>query len=198
MQKDDMPVRKMLPEMRPSLVRRFHITYPERDDTAPIPRLTAALQEIAAMECGIEVCKCAIHRARQALDDEAQAADKIAIKDLKFYIQPGMYDDGTIGELFIKGDQPGSFLAGTMDTAAMLISLALQYGVPLKAITDKLKGNKFGPSQERIKGDADGIVKCTSMFDYIARYLEVAFPNGKWVPKEQRHAVVSEQGEVPK
>lgn len=96
-------------------------------------------------------------------------------KDLTFYLQPGMYDDGRLGEVFITGERQGDFMRGALDALAVMISISLQHGVPLKTITAKLRGNTFGPSG--LTGDPE-FRRCTSVFDLIAQYLDATFPDG--------------------
>lgn len=102
--------------------------------------------------------------------------------ELKFYLTTSMYPDGRLGEVFVAGDKVGSLLSGTLDAMAMVISVALQHGVPLQDITSKLRNHKFGPAG--FTGDKD-FPSCTSMFDLIARYLDSRFPEGKLVAIER-------------
>lgn len=111
---------------------------------------------------------------------------------LKLYLTAGMYDDTAIGELFIKAeDRPAEqaddtgredrdrippLTVGALDALAMTISVGLQHGVPLQTLTSKLKNNKFGPNG--FTGDAD-IRSYTSVFDLIAQWLDLRFPDGK-------------------
>ena len=96
-------------------------------------------------------------------------------RDLKFYIQPGMYEDGRLGEVFIKGEKQGGLISGALDAMAMVISIGLQHGVPLQLLTAKLRNNRFGPSG--LTGDSE-FRSCTSIFDLIAQYLDRTFPDG--------------------
>ena len=48
-----------------------------------------------------------------------------------YTITLGFYDDGRLGEVFIDGAKSGSDMAATIHDAATLVSIALQYGVPL-------------------------------------------------------------------
>ena len=43
----------------------------------------------------------------------------------------GVYEDGLPGEIFITMAKQGSTISGLMDSFATVVSLALQYGVPL-------------------------------------------------------------------
>ena len=62
-----------------------------------------------------------------------------------------------------------------MDAFATMVSLALQYGVPLRVICDKLSHMRFEPSGW--SGNPK-IGYAKSLMDYIARWLELRFLNG--------------------
>jgi len=91
---------------------------------------------------------------------------------LKLYVIAGMYPDGSLGEIFLKADRVGTFMSGALDTAAMLFSMALQHGVPLKTLTQKMRGHKFGPAG--FLGDSE-FKSCTSPFDAVAQFLDARF-----------------------
>jgi ribonucleoside-diphosphate reductase alpha chain len=84
------------------------------------------------------------------------------------YVTVGTYDDGRPGEVFIKMAKEGSTLSGVMDGLALSLSIGLQYGVPLKALADKLINTRFEPSG--ITPNAE-IRFASSLLDYIARWL---------------------------
>ncbi len=79
-----------------------------------------------------------------------------------------MYDDKTPGEIFIKMAKEGSTLSGFMDGFALSVSIGLQYGVPLKALVDKLINTRFEPSG--FTGHPS-IPYAKSVLDYIGRWL---------------------------
>ena len=59
--------------------------------------------------------------------------------DLRFWSQNftitiGRYPDGTLGEVFIDGGKTGQDIQSTARDAAVVISLALQHGVPIETI----------------------------------------------------------------
>lgn len=97
---------------------------------------------------------------------------KFDIDNHEFYVTVGLYDDGTPGELFITASKEGSFVRGIMDSFATIISIALQYGVPLSVIIDKLKGSSFEPSGYTNNTD---IKTAKSVVDYLAKYLQSTF-----------------------
>jgi len=112
-------------------------------------------------------------------------------KELTFFIKTGMYDDGRLGEIFITCSYQDGFIRGALDSMAIMMSMALQNGVPLQQLTEKLRWCTFGPSG--LTGDPE-FRRCTSVFDLIAQYLDAKFPNGRYggmpVAEEQPSNVV--------
>ena len=51
-----------------------------------------------------------------------------------FTVTVGRYQNGTTGEIFISGAKAGSEVDGVARDGAVLLSLCLQYGVPLDVI----------------------------------------------------------------
>jgi ribonucleoside-diphosphate reductase alpha chain len=84
---------------------------------------------------------------RRKLPDERKSiTHKFSVGGHEGYITVGMYAEGAPGEIFIKMAKEGSTLSGFMDGMALSISIGLQYGVPLKALVDKLTNTRFEPS----------------------------------------------------
>ena len=92
----------------------------------------------------------------------------------KGYVTVGLYDDGSVGEIFVKMDKQGSQLSGWADCWAIAVSMLLQNGVPLNEICRKFKGVKFEPSGVTDSQDPD-LRFAGSPVDYISRYLERRF-----------------------
>ena len=70
---------------------------------------------------------------------------KFSIAGHEGYLTVGLYDDGQPGEIFLRMAKEGSTVSGLMDTIATMTSIALQYGVPLKALVDKFSHTRFEP-----------------------------------------------------
>lgn len=51
-----------------------------------------------------------------------------------FTVTVGTYADGRVGEVFVDGAKTGADVQATASDAAVLLSLALQHGVPLETI----------------------------------------------------------------
>jgi hypothetical protein len=61
-----------------------------------------------------------------------------------FEMTAGFYPDGRPGEIFLNADRANSLLDFLMSDAAILASLALQYGAPLDEIRHALKRTTSG------------------------------------------------------
>jgi ribonucleoside-diphosphate reductase alpha chain len=117
------------------------------------------------------------HAQRRKLPDERKSiTHKFSVGGHEGYIIVGMYEEGVPGEIFIKMAKEGSTLSGFMDGLALSISIGLQYGVPLKALVDKLTNTRFEPSGFT---ENPGIRYSSSVLDYIARWL-----GGKFISSE--------------
>jgi ribonucleoside-diphosphate reductase alpha chain len=98
---------------------------------------------------------------------------KFSIAGHEGYITAGMYEDGSVGEIFLTDiGKEGSTLRGMMNSFATAISIALQYGVPLETLVQKFSYMRFEP--EGITGNAE-IPFAKSMPDYIMRWLASRF-----------------------
>ena len=80
----------------------------------------------------------------------------------------GCYENGSPCELFIYFDKAGSKLRGLAEIGAILTSLLFQHGVPLAKVAEKMIGTKFEPSGTTGNPEQP---TCTSLFDYIFRYM---------------------------
>ncbi|HST33834.1 MAG TPA: vitamin B12-dependent ribonucleotide reductase, partial [Solirubrobacteraceae bacterium] len=98
---------------------------------------------------------------------------KFSIAGHEGYITAGMYEDGTVGEIFLTDiGKEGSTLRGMMNSFATAISIALQYGVPLETLVQKFSYMRFEP--EGITQNPE-IPFAKSMPDYIMRWLASRF-----------------------
>jgi ribonucleoside-diphosphate reductase alpha chain len=112
--------------------------------------------------------------ARKRMPRERQSiTHKFSIGGHEGYITAGMYEDGTVGEIFLTDiGKEGSTLRGMMNSFATSISIALQYGVPLATLVQKFSYMRFDP--EGITQNPE-IPFAKSMPDYIMRWLASRF-----------------------
>ncbi|WP_282005430.1 vitamin B12-dependent ribonucleotide reductase [Propioniciclava sinopodophylli] len=88
------------------------------------------------------------------------------------YLTSSQYDDGRLGELFLKLGKQGSTLAGVMDAFSIAISIALQYGVPLETYVQKFTNLKFEPAG--MTDDPD-LRMSQSIIDYVFKRLALDY-----------------------
>jgi len=114
---------------------------------------------------------------RRKLPDERQAfTHKFSIAGHEGYLTVGLYEEGKPGEIFLKMAKEGSTISGLMDTIATMTSIALQYGVPLKALVDKFSHTRFEPSGFTNNPE---IPIAKSVTDYVFRYIGNRFIEGE-------------------
>ena len=112
--------------------------------------------------------------ARKRMPRERQSiTHKFSLGGHEGYITAGMYEDGTVGEIFLTDiGKEGSTLRGMMNSFATAISISLQYGVPLETLVRKFAYMRFEP--EGITTNPE-IPFAKSMPDYIMRWLASRF-----------------------
>jgi ribonucleoside-diphosphate reductase alpha chain len=127
-----------------------------------------------AVEAAVLKAKGEAGPARRRMPRERQSiTHKFSLGGHEGYITAGMYDDGSVGEIFLTDiGKEGSTLRGMMNSFATAISIALQYGVPLETLVRKFAYMRFEP--EGITTNPE-IPFAKSMPDYIMRWLASRF-----------------------
>ena len=133
-------------------------------DSEEVEKLRKQLAK-AQVEAGLP------HRRRLPAERSA-VTHKFDIAGHEGYITVGLYPDGQPGEIFLKMAKEGSTVSGLMDTFATTVSVALQYGVPLKDLVNKFAHVRFEPSG--FTGNQE-IPIAKSIVDYIFRWLGSRF-----------------------
>jgi hypothetical protein len=75
----------------------------------------------------------------------------------RYRMSVGYYPDGQLGEVFLNADRANSLLDFLMSDAAILASIALQYGAPLDEIRHALKRDVRGLAASPIGAAVDRI-----------------------------------------
>ena len=135
-------------------------------------RVAAAVED--AVTAATAKAGAAIGPARKRMPRERKSlTHKFSLGGHEGYITAGLYDDGTVGEIFLTDiGKEGSTLRGMMNSFATAISIALQYGVPLETLVRKFAYMRFEP--EGITTNPE-IPFAKSMPDYIMRWLASRF-----------------------
>jgi hypothetical protein len=77
--------------------------------------------------------------------------------NLHYQATVGFFPDGKVGEIFLGADRANSLLDALAHDAAIVLSLALQFGCPLEAITHALKRDGDGTAASPIGAALDRI-----------------------------------------
>ena len=113
---------------------------------------------------------------RRRLPDTRHAmTHKFDVAGHEGYITVGLYEDGQPGEVFIRIAKEGSTIGGLMDTIATLVSVSLQYGVPVESLVRKFEHVRFEPSGMTRNPE---IPIAKSLTDYIFRWMAMEFVPG--------------------
>lgn len=104
--------------------------------------------------------------------DRAALTHKFSIGGHEGYLTVGLFEDGAPGELFCTMAKEGSTISGLMDVFATAISLALQYGVPVRVLVEKFAHTRFEPSGFTKNPE---IPMASSVCDYIFRWMGLKF-----------------------
>jgi ribonucleoside-diphosphate reductase alpha chain len=92
----------------------------------------------------------------------------VEVNGASVFMTTNQFGDGRPGEVFAKWGKEGSTVGGLMDAFSIMLSLALQYGVPAEVIVSKLKDLRFEPFGWT---DDPDIPEVSSVMDWVARRM---------------------------
>lgn len=121
---------------------------------------------------------------------------RFTINGCKGYIMMNEYPDGSLGEVFLRLGKTGTTLAGFIDGFTQLLSIALQYGVPLDKMVRSFVHTKFEPAGFT---DNPQIRFADSLYDYLFKLLDIRYFGGKNSGLEEKLFAISalpEEGEL--
>jgi hypothetical protein len=81
---------------------------------------------------------------RRLPDRRASVTFDIESQNLKFTVTASRFSDGSLAEIFLQNHKAGSMAGINAQDAAVVCSIALQYGVPLDVIKRALMRNADG------------------------------------------------------
>ncbi|HXQ64335.1 MAG TPA: hypothetical protein VN787_05730, partial [Steroidobacteraceae bacterium] len=143
-----------------------------RTDAQPGAQAPADVEEIVEQAVSKALAEAGPRRKRMPRERQS-ITHKFSIAGHEGYITAGMYEDGSVGEIFLTDiGKEGSTLRGMMNAFATAISIALQYGVPLETLVQKFSYMRFEP--EGVTGNPE-IPFAKSLPDYIMRWLASRF-----------------------
>jgi ribonucleotide reductase alpha subunit len=177
----NMPQETTVEDIADAYLQAWHLgvkalaIYRDGSKTAQALRTDAGQDKDAAAKAAVELAPPPEPKPfRRRMPRERQSiTHKFSIGGHEGYITAGMYEDGTIGEIFLTDiGKEGSTLRGMMNSFATAISISLQYGVPLETLVRKFCYMRFDP--EGITNNPE-IPFAKSMPDYIMRWLASRF-----------------------
>jgi len=135
---------------------------------------------------------------RKMPDTRKAEIHKFVIGGHTGYLHMGLYEDGSLGEIFITMAKEGSTLGGLLDAFGIAISMGLQYGVPLDVLVKKFVFTHFEPNGYTKNPD---IQRARSIIDYIFRYIAKRFLNKEISKKKDLQdttpsGIIQEKGDI--
>lgn len=101
---------------------------------------------------------------------------KFLIDGYKGYIVVNEYPDGRPGEVFLKLGKPGSTISGLVDAFTQMMSIGLQYGIPLPKLIASFIDTRFEPAGMT---NNPRIRFAKSIFDYLFKVLDDRYYGGE-------------------
>lgn len=139
-------------------------------------QLKAAQAKVAELQTELDAITNKDRRHRLPLERKAVTKKLVIGLDpktsLEVFVTAGMYDDDTLGEIFLVASKEGSFVSGLLDAFATSVSLGLQYGVPVKTYVDRFSHMRFEP--DGMTGDPQFPI-AKSVVDYLFRWIGARF-----------------------
>ena len=86
------------------------------------------------------------------------------------YVDVGRDSEGIVRAIFIDAYKTGTEQRAIMEVVSRLISLGLQYDLPLDKVVKLIRGTKFKPAGI-VQGDSR-VRFASSPLDFVAKYLE--------------------------
>lgn len=105
---------------------------------------------------------------RRLPSDRRAHCHKFTLGGVDGYVHLGFYENGDIGEIFVRMEPKASALV--VDIATQAASIAIQHGANLSTFLDKWEGTAFAPSGFTGEGAA-GVPYASSPLDYLAKWL---------------------------
>jgi ribonucleoside-diphosphate reductase alpha chain len=100
---------------------------------------------------------------------------RFEINGHKGYIVMNEYPDGSLGEVFLRLGKSGSTIGSLIDGFTQLLSIALQYGVPLDGLIRSFIHTKFEPAGFTTNPN---IRFTDSLYDYLFKVFDLKYYEG--------------------
>lgn len=132
--------------------------------------------EIKRNKVEVEASPVYVTQRRHLPEDCNGTRHRFEIGECKGYIMMNEYPDNMLGEVFLRLGKSGSTMNGFIDGFTQLLSIALQYGVPLDKLIRSFVHTKFDPSGMTRNPK---IRFADSLYDYLFKFLDIKYYGGE-------------------
>ncbi len=101
--------------------------------------------------------------------------NEIEMDDQTFHVIRSFYDDGRLGEIFMTVGKNGSTVKGLQEVLCMVVSKALQYGVPADVLAKTMRHHEFSPNG--FVYNHPNIKSASSIPDLMSKFLDISSGN---------------------
>lgn len=109
---------------------------------------------------------------REKLPDKRTCVtQRLKVNGTTVHFSVGLYPDGRPGELFIDMHKNGTAVRAWCGSTAKLVSLMLQYGVPLSELVEALVGECTEPEQSVPVQGHELVTEATGVLDAVMRVM---------------------------
>jgi len=105
---------------------------------------------------------------------------RVLVDKVPAFVRTGEYEDGSLGEVFIDAHTGDASFERLLEAVSILVSVALQHGVPLTALAKGLRGLDFAP--RGVVTDHPDIKWANSILDVAFRDLELTYAPAQALP----------------
>jgi ribonucleotide reductase alpha subunit len=99
----------------------------------------------------------------------------IRMANQNIHVIRSFYDDGRIGEIFVTAAKQGNTVRGFLEVLSMVVSKALQYGMPPEILSRILRGHEFNPNG--MVQHHPNIKQAASIPDLMSKFLDISTGN---------------------
>ena len=147
---------------------------------------TKVYGEVAPKEIQVVPEKPKLRIEREKLPNEPKCIKNVvSMANQNFHIIRSFYDDGRLGEIFVTAAKQGNTAKGFLEIMSILISKALQYGMPSAVISKMLRNHEFSPNG-LVHGHPN-IKNAMSIPDLISKFIDITYGDYRFCQVKPEH-----------
>ena len=131
---------------------------------------------------------------REKLPHESKCIKNVVkMANQNIHIIRSFYDDGRIGEIFVTAAKQGNTVRGFLEVLSMVVSKALQYGMPPEILSEILRGHEFTPNG--LVQHHQNIKMAASIPDLMSKFLDIS--NNDYTHCQVKPGMTVTSGKIP-